>query len=161
MRKKIIYIILFIILFLEFIAYRYQYYFINSYYFLIINLIIFLIFLKLINNKIFTKIGFTLILLTLLCSIAMNNPTYNYTIENVNLTSPIIIEEVSSFNGKFQYSFFQKHFYFFKKPIPKAYFVSSYKLNLDKDIDINYLDKNTIQVKSNTDLFDTITLNLK
>lgn len=161
MRKKIIYLLLFVILFLEFIAYRHQYYFINSYYSLTINLIVFLIFLKLINNKVFTKIGLTLIVLTILFSVAMHNPTYNYTLENDNLNSSIIIEEVSSFNGKFQYSFFEKHFYFFKKPIPKAYFVSSYKLNLDKDIDITYLDRNTIQVKSNTNLFDTLTFNLE
>ena len=88
MKKKIAYIILFIILICELIAYKYQYYFINSFYYLFINSTIFLIFLKLI----------------------------------------------------------------------KAYFVSSYKINIDKDI--QWLDKNTIQIKSGQYLINNLTLNL-
>lgn len=151
MKKRIAYIILFIILICELIAYKYQYYFINSSYYLFINLTIFLIFLKLVNNKTFTKVG---VILMILCTVTLNNPTYNYLIQNDKLNSSLIVTETSSFNGKFQYSFFEKHFHFFKKPIPKAYFVSSYKINIDKDI--QWLDKNTIQIKSGPDL----TLNL-
>ena len=154
MKKRIAYIILFIILICELIAYKYQYYFINSSYYLFINSIIFIIFLKLVNNKTFTKVGVMLIILTILCTVILNNPTYNYTIQNDKLNSSLIVTETSSFNGKFQYSFFEKHFHFFKKPIPKAYFVSSYKIDMDKDI--QWLDKNTIQIKSIPDL----TLNL-
>lgn len=151
MKKRIAYIILFIILICELIAYKYQYYFINSSYYLFINLTIFLIFLKLVNNETFTKVG---VILMILCTVTLNNPTYNYLIQNDKLNSSLIVTETSSFNGKFQYSFFEKHFHFFKKPIPKAYFVSSYKINIDKDI--QWLDKNTIQIKSGPDL----TLNL-
>ena len=154
MKKRIAYIILFIILICELIAYKYQYYFINSSYYLFINLTIFLIFLKLVNNKTFTKVGVMLIILMILCTVTLNNPTYNYLIQNDKLNSSLIVTETSSFNGKFQYSFFEKHFHFFKKPIPKAYFVSSYKIDMDKDI--QWLDKNTIQIKSIPDL----TLNL-
>lgn len=154
MKKKIAYIILFIILICELITYKYQYYFINSSYYLFINSIIFLIFLKLVNNKTFTKVGVMLIILTILCTVILNNPTYNYLIQNDKLNSSLIVTETSSFNGKFQYSFFEKHFHFLKKPIPKAYFVSSYKIDMDKDI--QWLDKNTIQIKSIPDL----TLNL-
>lgn len=154
MKKRIAYIILFIILICELIAYKYQYYFINYSYYLFINSIIFLIFLKLVNNKTFTKVGVMLIILTILCTVILNNPTYNYLIQNDKLNSSLIVTETSSFNGKFQYSFFEKHFHFFKKPIPKAYFVSSYKIDMDKDI--QWLDKNTIQIKSIPDL----TLNL-
>ena len=159
MKKKIAYIILFIILICELIAYKYQYYFINSFYYLFINSTIFLIFLKLINNKTFTKVGVMLIILTILCSVALNNPTYNYIVQNDKLNYSLIVTETSSFNGKFQYSFFEKHFHFFKKPIPKAYFVSSYKINIDKDI--QWLDKNTIQIKSGQYLINNLTLNLK
>ncbi|CUO38603.1 Uncharacterised protein [Clostridium paraputrificum] len=158
MKKKIAYIILFIILICELIAYKYQYYFINSFYYLFINSTIFLIFLKLINNKTFTKVGVMLIILTILCFVALNNPTYNYIVQNDKLNYSLIVTETSSFNGKFQYSFFEKHFHFFKKPIPKAYFVSSYKINIDKDI--QWLDKNTIQIKSGQDLINNLTLNL-
>lgn len=158
MKKRIAYIILFIILICELIAYRHQYYFINSFYYLFINLTIFLIFLKLGNNKTFTKVGVMLIILMILCSVTLNNPTYNYLVQNDKLNSSLIVTETSSFNGKFQYSFFEKHFYFFKKPIQKAYFVSSYKINIDKDI--QWLDKNTIQIKSGPDLFNNLTLNL-
>lgn len=98
--------------------------------------------------------GVMLIILTILCTVILNNPTYNYLIQNDKLNSSLIVTETSSFNGKFQYSFFEKHFHFFKKPIPKAYFVSSYKIDMDKDI--QWLDKNTIQIKSIPDL----TLNL-
>lgn len=154
MKKRIAYIILFIILICELIAYKYQYYFTNSSYYLFINSIIFIIFLKLVNNKTFTKVGVMLIILTILCTVILNNPTYNYLIQNDKLNSSLIVTETSSFNGKFQYSFFEKHFHFFKKPIPKAYFVSSYKIDMDKDI--QWLDKNTIQIKSIPDL----TLNL-
>ena len=158
--KKILKVItiLFIILICELIAYKYQYYFINSFYYLFINSTIFLIFLKLINNKTFTKVGVMLIILTILCSVALNNPTYNYIVQNDKLNYSLIVTETSSFNGKFQYSFFEKHFHFFKKPIPKAYFVSSYKINIDKDI--QWLDKNTIQIKSGQDLINNLTLNL-
>lgn len=158
MKKRIAYIILFIILICELIAYKYQYYFINSSYYLFINSTIFLIFLKLVNNKTFTKVGFMLIILMILCTVILNNPTYNYLIQNNKLNSSLIVTEISSFNGKFQYSFFEKHFHFFKKPIPKAYFVSAYKINIDKDI--QWLDKNTIQIKSGPDLFNNLTLNL-
>lgn len=158
MKKKIAYIILFIILICELIVYKYQYYFINSFYYLFINSTIFLIFLKLINNKTFTEVGVMLIILTILCSVALNNPTYNYIVQNDKLNYSLIVTETSSFNGKFQYSFFEKHFHFFKKPIPKAYFVSSYKINIDKDI--QWLDKNTIQIKSGQDLINNLTLNL-
>lgn len=157
MKKRIAYIILFIILICELIAYRHQYYFINSFYYLFINSAIFLIFLKLINNKTFTKVGVMLIILIILCSVTLNNPTYNYLVQNDKLNSSLLVTETSSFNGKFQYSFFEKHFYFFKKPIQKAYFVSSYKINIDKDI--QWLDKNTIQIKSGPDLFNNLTLN--
>lgn len=158
MKKRIAYIILFIILICELIAYRHQYYFINSFYYLFINSAIFLIFLKLINNKTFTKVGVMLIILMILCSVTLNNPTYNYLVQNDKLNSSLLVTETSSFNGKFQYIFFEKHFYFFKKPIQKAYFVSSYKINIDKDI--QWLDKNTIQIKSGPDLFNNLTLNL-
>ncbi len=158
MKKRIAYIILFIILICELIAYRHQYYFISSFYYLFINSTIFLIFLKLINNNTFTKVGVMLVILMILCSVTLNNPTYNYLVQNDKLNSSLLVTETSSFNGKFQYSFFEKHFHFFKKPIPKAYFVSSYKINIDKDI--QWLDKNTIQIKSGPDLFNNLTLNL-
>ena len=102
--------------------------------------------------------GIMLITLMILCSVTLNNPTYNYLVQNDKLNYSLIVTETSSFNGKFQYSFFEKHLHFFKKPIPKAYFVSSYKINIDKDI--QWLDKNTIQIKSGQYLINNLTLNL-
>ena len=61
-----------------------------------------------------------LVILMILCSVTLNNPTYNYLVQNDKLNSSLLVT----------------------------------------DKDIQWLDKNTIQIKSGPDLFNNLTLNL-